>query len=60
MEQTQNHMQGLKAEIEQCGIQAEQLNTNLIKPTLNNQDRALEIAKMEAFNLWLSKEATTN
>lgn len=57
-EQTQSHMQEMKGELEQYHIQAGKLNH--FHRNTEDQDRALEIAKIEAFDIWLSKEATSS
>lgn len=56
---TQNHMREFKVKIEQCGIQAGQLIADPTQPTVNNKEKALEIAKIKDFDLWLSVEPPT-
>ena len=50
-------MQGVQDEMEQYSIH---LKFHLETPPANTQERALELAKEEAFDLWLSKGATTS
>jgi hypothetical protein len=58
-EEAQQNMTRMKSEIEQYSTQTEKLSECIKQTLLNNQERALEIAKIEAFDQWLSKEALT-
>ena len=58
-EEAQQNMTNIRSEIEQYNIQTQELSDCVKKTLLGDQQRALEIAKIEAFDQWLSKEAST-